>query len=78
MLRAEVWEEGVTCRPRGSQLGWELGPGKIHVIFKQEKKNKNIILAFIEHLLVLGTLYKSVLIIPLTTWEVALLSPFYI
>ena len=64
--------------PEGASWAGSWGLEKIHVIFKQEKKKKPIILAFIEHLLVLGTLYKSVLIIPLTTWEVALLSPFYI
>ena len=41
-----------------------LGPGawkKVHVVFKQEKTKKTIIIAFIEHLLVPGTLHTSVL-----------------
>lgn len=53
-----------------------LGPGawkKVHVVFKQEKTKKTIIIAFIEHLLVPGTLHTSVLIIPTTTWEVGII-----
>lgn len=30
---AEVWEEGVIGRPRGSQLSWELGPEKNPCLF---------------------------------------------
>nr|KAF6314811.1 hypothetical protein mMyoMyo1_008602 [Myotis myotis] len=40
VLCAEVREEDVTCRPRGRQLGWELGPGKILVIYKQGNKKQ--------------------------------------
>ena len=53
-----------------------LGPGawkKIHVVFKQAKKKKTTIIAFIEHLLVPGTLHTSVLIISTTTWEVGII-----
>lgn len=72
MLCVGVWKEGITCRLRASQLGWDLEPGKkVHVVFKQEKKT--IIIAFIEHLLVPGTLHTSVLIIPTTTWEVGII-----
>lgn len=40
VLCAEVWEKDVTCMSRGSQLGWDLGPGKILVVYKQENKEQ--------------------------------------
>lgn len=72
MLCVGVWKEGITCRLRASQLGWDLEPGKKSMLFLSKKKKK-IIIAFIEHLLVPGTLHTSVLIIPTTTWEVGII-----
>lgn len=41
VLCVGVWKEGITCRLRASQLGWDLEPGKKSMLFLSKKKKKN-------------------------------------
>lgn len=73
VLCAEVWEEGVTCRPRESHLCWELDPEKSLSFLRKKTRNSIIIATFYWAPTMPGTLHTSVLILPTTTWEVGII-----